>query len=906
MTIKYIVWCYRLLTISIQGPTNKELSCLRSLVPDNNDPTIKTPHAKPQIGTCEWILSEEIFQDWRSTENPPKLLWIAGHPGTGKTVMMSYLLNFLQKRSAPVVFFFCDDKDEGQRTAMSILKSLVHQLLSIDAALFKHILPHYEQFRPGERPQWSFDTLWTVFSGIALDTDVGSLVVYCFIDALDECAESGQGEESRNDLLTRIRELYTSDCQIRLCVSSRPYKDLQACLEPSLTITLGQEPTKRDISRFIDDKLQVSFGRRFSNEVTNRVAEHLRSEAQGSFLWVALVLRDLASCFTNADVDDLLQNIPQGIFSYYDHILGRIPPKHRRRARMMFMWIAYSPNPMTLEELNTALAISSATPLRAEAEIPSTLTTEDIINRYQSNDLKLEIETRCGLLVEFRTRSDDNSCTIHFIHQSVKDYFTTTTQELEQSINHQEFYIAPLATNALLGGYCVTYLTLADFGDLDAREPVIENFLPLTDYDSFPPLSKYCAMSWPYYLRQSNALSPMTEKAFLKFQTSHAEHFKVWGSLFYRSQLLGDMRPIHAAAMFGLLDLATFLVKNGADLNEGYCYGLTPLTLAVRFQRKPLVELFLQSGVDPNAEILWGTTVLHNAVELHRTAMVELLVQNGVDLSRKDYRGYRALESAADSGTEAILRTIMEATPGVKDVTELLYIAVMGRNEKVFGFLIDAGANINKRSVGGWTPLHTIAVHGTKDMARILGDRGASINSRDDAGQTPLHLISGGDISRGLKQSDGSTRIPRLSMYIPSRKDTVEAEVVKILVDLGADMRAKDANGKTPLFTAATSDKKKVVKLLAELGADVNPMDATGETPWSTAVKTGKVEMASVLVELGADEDSTLLEPRSLLAWLWVDIYLLLIFWWGQEQWIPRQEPHCAAVVGNGKTLYVY
>jgi hypothetical protein len=45
-------------------------------------------------GTCEWILSQDIYSSWRTKEGPP-LLWLQGGPGIGKTMMSLFLVEEL-------------------------------------------------------------------------------------------------------------------------------------------------------------------------------------------------------------------------------------------------------------------------------------------------------------------------------------------------------------------------------------------------------------------------------------------------------------------------------------------------------------------------------------------------------------------------------------------------------------------------------------------------------------------------------------------------------------------------------------------------------------------------------------------------------------------------------------------
>ena len=81
--------------------------------------------------------------------------------------------------------------------------------------------------------------------------------------------------------------------------------------------------------------------------------------------------------------------------------------------------------------------------------------------------------------------------------------------------------------------------------------------------------------------------------------------------------------------------------------------------------------------------------------------------------------------------------------------------------------------------------------------------------------------------------------------YYTSEEDLTK---VKILLELGADVHAENAWGKTPLHYARRS--KETVQLLIDAGADVNARDINQETPLYFAKTTG---VAQTLIDAGAD-----------------------------------------------------
>ena len=124
----------------------------------------------------------------------------------------------------------------------------------------------------------------------------------------------------------------------------------------------------------------------------------------------------------------------------------------------------------------------------------------------------------------------------------------------------------------------------------------------------------------------------------------------------------------------------------------------------------------------------------------------------------------------------------------------------------------------------GITPLHMAAQEGHLDIVRYLVERGADFNQADKWGQTPLHAAAyNGHI-----------------------------EVVRYLIEgKGADFNLADRWNQTPLHLAACYGHTEVVRYLIERGADFNQVDNEGETPLHLAVLFGRIDVVRILLANG-------------------------------------------------------
>jgi hypothetical protein len=125
--------------------------------------------------------------------------------------------------------------------------------------------------------------------------------------------------------------------------------------------------------------------------------------------------------------------------------------------------------------------------------------------------------------------------------------------------------------------------------------------------------------------------------------------------------------------------------------------------------------------------------------------------------------------------------------------------------------------------------LKNAAIQGRIDLVRCLVDAGADVNATDNNGWTVLMVAS----------------------------DDGHIDLVRFLVEAGADVNATDNNGWTALMVASDDGHIDLVRFLVEAGADVNVTDNRGQTPLMVASYNGHIDVVRFLVEAGADVNAT-------------------------------------------------
>jgi ankyrin repeat protein len=252
---------------------------------------------------------------------------------------------------------------------------------------------------------------------------------------------------------------------------------------------------------------------------------------------------------------------------------------------------------------------------------------------------------------------------------------------------------------------------------------------------------------------------------------------------------------------------------------------MTPLLYAVREDNREIVKLLLASGAQINQPDANGTTALLLALIDGHIDLAQFLLERGADINSADGYGRTPLFSAIDARDAGFY-----ANPyaGTNETNPLDVIKV----------LLDRGAHpdVRTRAVvpnrgwqqtdGSWvnftgqTPFLRAAFAGDVTVMRLLIAHGANPNLATNDGTTPLMAAA------GVNYVVGRT-------FTHPRVDTLEA--VKLCLETGADVNAQNSLGFTAAHGAANRGLDDVLRLLAEHGANLAAKDKEGRTPLTFA-----------------------------------------------------------------------
>ncbi|KAL2104446.1 hypothetical protein VUR80DRAFT_727 [Thermomyces stellatus] len=261
--------------------------------------------------------------------------------------------------STALSYFFCQGTDENLNNAAAVLRGLIYILCHEQPPLASHLRARYDHagaklFQDAN----SFYALSEVLENILQDQRLQR--AYLAVDALDECMTD------QDQLLRFITGPGMASPRVRWLVSSRNIPKIENLLQMnshgglpgsevrlSLEVTQNAEQVALAVSAFIDHKLSTIASLQEDHKTRDQVRDVLRKKANGTFLWVALVVDKLRK--TNIwDMLEVLRELPEKLEDLYGLMIQQIRNLERKDpefCRLVLSAVILAYRPLHLTEL---------------------------------------------------------------------------------------------------------------------------------------------------------------------------------------------------------------------------------------------------------------------------------------------------------------------------------------------------------------------------------------------------------------------------------------------------------------------------------------------------------------------------------------------------------------------------
>ncbi|KAH8813580.1 ankyrin repeat-containing domain protein [Flagelloscypha sp. PMI_526] len=766
--------------------------------------------------TCEWFLQHPVIEEWVRNGG---LCWFHGGMGTGKTFIMSHLIQTMIQQGHVVAYYYFEFTNPSTLSEEALLRSLVFQLASIHP---QTILALHENHRGGAT-EARFTTLLESIEELVGRSD---RPFYIAIDALDELPPTRRME------LFKILERMSSanSPRMHIVISTRDEIDIISVLgdlaQYKLDVLDGK--VRHDIAVFVNQELGIEKWKHWPPDLIERMRVVLNERAAGQFRMVACQLEVLHKTETTSDLEARLITLPKKLTDTYLYILDHLIPEDERvRAQMLLRILTVAFEAVSLNELAALIAVDLGDPA-------------DVINlpKYKAHRQFHQPQNIVGLGTAFvrLTYNSESQPFLQLSHASVKEYL------LQQDLIHWCYMDDELA-HSTMARACLALLLHNESSQTDA------------------PIGEYVRQRWFQHVKSNSSKQLLTQQMvfFEKFPWSQESrflldeypyfHLGISKELVYRSPLIaasgaGLYEPLQSILVTKQpqddldqalrvavtrtvgMDIIELLVEKGADLNKWVEYFGSVLQASALRSTLDMIKFFVEKGADVNKEGRSYGYSLQLAALGGRLDVVEFLVEKGADINKREGQYGPALQVAAGGGYLDIVEFLVEKGADVNKEGGIygsaLKAAAGGGYLDIVELLVEKGADVNE---GGYEyALQAAANGGYLDVVEFLVKKGADVNGKGGYGSSMQAAALGGQL-----------------------------KVILFLVEKGANVNKGGGQHGSALQAAAWMGYLDVVEFLVEKGADVNKEGGQDGSALQAAASMGKLEVVEFLVEAGAD-----------------------------------------------------
>lgn len=817
---------------------------------------------EPSKGTCQWILGTASYTEWAQSISSGTLL-LTGKMGSGKTVLTKSTIRDLQQSSRQseklFLYYFCSRVRRHEETADLMLRTLIYQILNLKPHLFS---PKSTSPQP---KAWPVPKLWRyLWSLVALS---GSPIVYCVLDALDECDHSSVQEllRSYSDF---CREGHIQNQIVRFLITLRHgdgpvdgFTDV-----PKLwRIHISADQVQTDIKVAMEGRIRDIISKLgLGDDSRMELSDFIGEKADGMFLWAQIVLdRVSKSHRLRLNFNSLLQeiaNMPEKLDSLYkeemERVLSLMEAEDIRLAKIVLAWILLARRPITVQEIVMALSVDQIT-----RSVPTKREQCTAVPSFISTALTPFIEI-FSTPTQIKAEHISDTSTIRIVHESARQFLWDVCLKPYSPRSLPQLYIGESAGHEIIARACNYYLRCSEFsfgwighqelnekGQIKATDDLrrgIGSFL--ASYQLFAYISEHYNMV--YHVSQCDEGPADVYDAFVDTIIQHRQAIDLMSLC---RQYLDDLEVVQDDIFNPPSPMLHFTSATGS------------IILLERYVRR-------LSRVDWNQRDAIGRTVLaytlaHAAADDHLQGIAKVahfILQQGVEINAADVLGRTAIFWAARNGHAEVLRSFVLRGYDIKghphvEGNSLVHVAVAYSHLKVAELLLDEGVELDLQNIVGETALHFATRNGNFELAKLLMDRGANVAIADNGGLQPLHIavvFRFQNIAQQLIEHHAPVNAScgGHGTALHAAAEVGSVEMIQLLHSSGAEINARSqSERRTPLHIASQAGQVDAMNALIKLGAKIDAQDQNESTALWLAAGNGYLDAVNCLINAGAD-----------------------------------------------------
>ena len=773
-------------------------------------------------GTGKWLLESGTFHDWRDKVGS-EILWLRGTPGSGKTNLISLVIDDLQETFPDATtYFYCSYSSRERSEITPILRSLLRQLYSNTSGAN----PIHRLYEDRERDGFVREdlTLQETLDLIKLSLLESPAPRRNFIvlDGLDECDPSSVTQ------MIQAFKTFISDPRtfVKIIIGSRESADIHLHLEGCSTVNVGPDENSSDIDAFITHEIDKSIKERrllrgqVNNEVRKSITAMLLEASEGMFLWVRLQIDNICQAKRRSDLRAALHELPRGLEDSYENIFYRILsqiPQYAVFAERIFKWMLYSVEPLTAQAISVAISVEADGSVCDPVDIP----------------LMIDI---CQNLIWF----DQERQELAFIHSTTQAFLA---RKYESERPHT--YLAR-----------VCLMTLLLHGDATAVSP------QLSWHSS--DFIVYVNKVWPIHSARADEHAPDLMTIEYRFMT-HVQRYSRWMQCFQLYHKGTKSILPRSGQNYFIKTLTTSITKGrtpSALVSASY-FGL--VRVVQNLLRLPKHSPFLDDA----------GRALHVASEAGHASVIALILKAGlVNADIRTSHGMSAAHRAAYMGHLPVMALLFKF--GSCDInvvndfgmTPLLFAIEAGREDMALNLLEVPCINTSQRmtNTGGKSDFDALALASANGLhnvvSRLSTMKKVNLDTRDDIGRTPLMLAALHGHHKVLRRLLSVEVIQMIDVnaqdlqrYTALHHASLkrQEQCVRLLISCSmVNPNLQDQRGRTPLLLALKFRNNPITRLICERKeVDPNIADERGNTALITCAERRFTEDAELLLKTG-------------------------------------------------------